>query len=58
MDNREHPAQRSRVGLKLMGAFEPAQAGALHEILGVMLVPRQAKRERPQARQHFGKHAW
>jgi hypothetical protein len=30
-----------------MSTFEPAQAGALHEILGVMLVARQPKRERP-----------
>jgi hypothetical protein len=58
MNNRKHPAQRGRIGLQLMRPFERAQARTLDEILGVVPVARYAQRKGPQARQHFGKHAW
>ena len=52
MNDREHPAQRRSARLQLMRAFESPYAGTLEYILGVVLVPAQAQRERPKPRQH------
>jgi hypothetical protein len=41
-----------------MCALERAHACSLDEVLGVVPVARNAKRECPQSRQHIGKHAW
>jgi hypothetical protein len=38
MDDREHPAERGRVGPQLMRAFQRAHAGTLHEVFCVVLI--------------------
>ncbi|OXC73196.1 hypothetical protein BSU04_38285 [Caballeronia sordidicola] len=41
-----------------MRPFERTHAGSLNEILRVVPITGNAKRERPKSRQHLGKHAW